>query len=210
MSEQDKLEQAIAIQESMRGTIPDEVVDVAITALRKQIAELQPVQTNEQRKHLTLLHTGLSGFTAQTEQMDAEELSQVMSVYYDAVTPSIQKYGGMIEKRLGDTVMAVFGLPQAHENDPENSIRAALEMQQALVTLNERMENEWGFRLNMRVGISTGPVLARTMGSGDERDFSVIGSTVNIVNRIEKITPDGGILISHDTFSKIELHRFGG
>jgi ABC-type oligopeptide transport system substrate-binding subunit/class 3 adenylate cyclase len=203
MSELDKLEQAIAIQESMRGTIPDEVIEVAITALRRQIAEIKPVQSNEQRKHLTILCAGLSNFTAQIEQMDAEDLSQIMSAYYDSITPSIKKYGGIIEKRVGDTVMAVFGLPQAHENDPENSIRAALEMQQALFTLNDRMETEWGFRLSMRIGINTGPVIARYVDSGQERDFSIIGSTVNIVNRIEKIAPEGGVLISHDTYRHV-------
>ena len=200
MTEREKLEQAIAIQESLRGTIPDEVIDVAITALRRQIADLKPVQSNEQRKHLTILFAGLSGFTAQTELMDAEDLSQIMSVYYDVITPPIQKYGGIIEKRVGDTVLVAFGLPKAHENDPENSIRAALEMQQSLVTLNERMESEWGFRLSMRIGINTGPVIARYNASGQERDFSIIGSTVNIVNRIEKIAPDDGVLISHDTY----------
>ena len=203
MTERGKLEQAIAIQESMRGTIPDDVINVAIAALRKQVDELKPAQPIEQRKQITVLFAGLSGFTSMTERMDAEYVDQIMSVYFAAVTPVINKHGGIIEKFIGDTVMAVFGLPQAHENDPENGVRAALEMQQALVELNNKMVTEWGFRLKMRIGVDTGPVIARYLGGAQERDFTVVGNTVNFSNRLQKSAPVGGVLISNDTYRHI-------
>ncbi len=202
-TEREKLEQAIAIQESMRGTIPDDVIDVAIAAIREQLAELKPAQSIEQRKQITVLFADLSGFTPMAERMDVEDVGQIMSAYFAAVTPAISKYGGIIEKFIGDAVMAVFGLPQAHENDPENGVRAALEMQQALVELNERMTAEWGFRLGMRIGVNTGPVVARYLGGAQERDFTVVGDTVNLTNRLETAAPVGGVLISHNTYRHV-------
>ena len=200
MTEREKLEQAIAVQESLRGTIPDDVVDIAIAALRKQLDDLKPAHSIEQRKQTTILFAGLSGFAPLVERMDDEDVGQILSAYFAAITPAIRKYGGAIEKFIGDAVVAVFGLPQTHENDPENSVRAALEMQQALIALNEKIASDWGFRLGMRIGINTGPVLARYLGGGQKSDYTVVGNTVSLTKRLEKMAPVGGVLISHDTY----------
>ena len=114
MTEREKLEQAIAVQESMRGTVADDIVDVAIAAIRQQLAELKPAHSIEQRKQITVLFADLSGFTPMAERMDAEDVGQIMSAYFSAVTPAISKHGGIIEKFIGDAVMAVFGLPQTN------------------------------------------------------------------------------------------------
>ena len=203
MTEREKLEQAIAVQESMRGTVADDIVDVAIAAIRQQLAELKPAHSIEQRKQITVLFADLSGFTPMAERMDAEDVGQIMSAYFSAVTPAISKHGGIIEKFIGDAVMAVFGLPQTNENDPENGVRAALEMQQALIELNDRMTAEWGFRLGMRIGVNTGPVVAKYLGGSRERDFTVVGDTVNLTSRLETAAPVGGVLISHDTYRHV-------
>ena len=187
----------------MRGTVPDEIIDVAIAAIRKQLAELEPTQPIEQRKQVTVLIAGLAGFTSLAEKIDAEELGHIISTYFATINPVINKYGGTIEKSIGDEVMAVFGLPQAHENDPENGIRAALQMQNAMVALNEKMATEWDFHLDLRIGINTGPVVARYSGKSQEQDFTVVGGTVNLANRLEKTAPVGGILISHDTYRHV-------
>jgi class 3 adenylate cyclase len=135
--------------------------------------------------------------------MDAEDVGQILSDYYAAITPPINKYGGIIEKIIGDEDKAVFGLPQAHENDPENGIRAALEMQAALVALNERMADAWGFQLQMRIGVNTGSVIARYFEGAHESGITVIGGTVNLTNRLEKIAPVGEVLISHNTYRHV-------
>jgi ABC-type oligopeptide transport system substrate-binding subunit/class 3 adenylate cyclase len=203
MTEREKLEQAIVIQESMRGMMPDDVIDVAIAAIRKQLAELSSSQTVEERKQITVLFSDLAGFTSMAEKMDAEEVGHIMSAYFAAVTPAINKYGGIIEKFIGDAVMAVFGLTRAYENDPENGVRAALDMQQALAELNDDMETEWGFRLAMRVGLNTGPVIAKYLGGTSERDFTIVGDTVNLASRLETAAPVGGVLISYDTYRHV-------
>ena len=168
------LERAIVALEAQRNLLGDEVVEAGIAAIHRQIAEQKPVQSLEQRKHITILYAGLSGFSSVSESMDVENVGQVMRTYMDTITPVIIKHGGLYKKSIGDSVMAVFGLPQAHENDPENSIRAALEMQHALTELNFKKSAEWGFDLRMRIGINTGQVIARYFGAEQEQDFTVI------------------------------------
>ena len=203
MTDREQLEQAIIALENQRTVLGDAVVDAALASMREKLAKLKAAQPIEQRKQITVLSAGLSGFTPIAERMDAEDVDQIMSVYFAAITPAISKNGGIIQKFSGDAVMAVFGLPQAHENDPENGVRAALEMQDALVELNERMAAEWGFRLLMRIGINTGPVVARYFDGATERDVRVVGGTVNFTNRLEKAAPVGGVLISHDTYRHV-------
>ena len=202
-TDREQLEQAIIALENQRTILGDVVVDAALVSMREKLSALKPAQPIEQRKQITVLFADLSGFTPMAERMDVEDVGQIMSAYFAAVTPAISKHGGIIEKFIGDAVMAVFGLAQAHENDPENGVRAALEMQQALVELNERMTAEWGFRLGMRIGVNTGPVVAKYLGGARERDFTVVGDTVNLTNRLEKAAPVGGVLISHDTYRHV-------
>ena len=203
MNKHDELEKAIKNLESQRVILGDETVDAAITGIELQLAALKPpLHLQPQRKQITVLFSDLSDFTAITEIADPEEISTVMSAYFATVTPPITKYGGVIEKFIGDAIMAVFGLPQAREDDPENAVRAALEMQQALAQANSQLEKMYRFRLQMRIGINTGLVLA-TMLSKEERDFTVVGNTVNIANRLETAAPLNEILISNDTYRHV-------
>ncbi len=203
MIKREQLEQSIATLETQRAVLGDVVVDMSIAALRQQLAELETEQPVAQRKQLTVLFADLVDFTPIAGKMDAEDVGQVMNACFASVTPAIKRYGGIIEKFIGDAIMAVFGLPQAHENDPENGVRAALEMQQALVELNEKMAPKWGFHLRMRIGVNTGPVVARFFGGERERDFTVVGDTVNLANRLEQAAPVDGVLISHDTYRHV-------
>ncbi|MCK4897277.1 MAG: adenylate/guanylate cyclase domain-containing protein [Anaerolineales bacterium] len=170
MIEQQQLEQAIIAQESLRGMVDDTIIDASITALRKQLAELEYFSLDERRKQVTVVFADLAGFTAMSERMDPEEVRAIQQSYFSAVTPAIKKFGGAIEKYIGDAVLAVFGLPQARENDPENAIRAALEMQAALGELNNDLNSQRGIKLAMRIGVNTGMVLA-TVGQGENNFF---------------------------------------
>ncbi len=170
MIEQQQLEQAIIAQESLRGTVDDSIIDASIRALRKQLAELEYSSQDERRKQVTVVFADLAGFTAMSERMDPEEVRAIQQSYFSAVTPAIKKNGGAIEKYIGDAVLAVFGLPQARENDPENAIRAALEMQAALGELNNDLNSQRGMKLAMRIGVNTGMVLA-TVGQGGRTIF---------------------------------------
>ena len=99
----------------------------------------QPAGVDEERRLVTVLFADLVGFTAMSERMDPEDVHSIQSAYFTAVTRPITAYGGAVEKYIGDAILAVFGVPQAHEEDPERAVRAALEMQQAIITLNDRL-----------------------------------------------------------------------
>ncbi|MBA3532702.1 MAG: AAA family ATPase [Ardenticatenales bacterium] len=199
MNEREQLEQAIAALEAQRAMLGDAVVDAALGSMRATLATLQQERAPEQRKHATILFADLAGFTPMSERLDPEEVRAITSRHFHEVTPAIRRHGGRIEKYIGDAVMAVFGIPTAHEHDPEHAIRAALEMQQALAALNDEMEPEWGLRLAMRIGIHTGLVVVGYLGE----DFTVVGDTVNLASRLEGAAPVGGVLISHDTYRHV-------
>ncbi|MCB0205334.1 MAG: AAA family ATPase [Anaerolineae bacterium] len=207
------LEQAIKAQESLRGTLPDAVVEATVAALREKLAALGPESRDERRKLVTVLFADLAGWTRMSERMDPEDVAAVQRSYFDAVTPAIHEHGGRVEKYIGDAILAVFGVPQAREDDPVRAVRAALAMQKALERLNaatsERARGETTKRANMqpallrmRVGVHTGPVLA-AVGERDE-DFVVTGDTVNLASRLEGAAPPDGVLISHNTWRHVQ------
>ena len=201
MTEREQLERAIAAQESLRASLGDEVVDAAIAALTKQLAELEPESGLEQRKLVTVLFCDLVGFTPLAERMDPEDIRELLHIYFQPWREAIARHGGVLDKFIGDAVMAVFGIPTASERDPENATRAALEVRDRLDTLNEGIEPRYGVRLSMRVGINTGPVLVGPVGREDAH--TVTGDAVNLASRLEGAAPSNSILISHDTYRHV-------
>lgn len=204
MTEHVQLEQAIAALEAQRSMLGDAVVDAAIGSIQERLAALAPTPHTEQRKLVTVLFADLVGWTSMSEQMDPEDVRAVQQAYFAAVSPPITERDGRIEKYIGDAVLAVFGVPQAREDDPERAIRAALAMQQAFADLNHQLEVQGASRpsLAMRLGIHTGPVLA-TMGQRPD-DFVVTGDTVNLASRLQAAAAPGGVLISHDTWRHVQ------
>jgi ABC-type oligopeptide transport system substrate-binding subunit/class 3 adenylate cyclase len=193
MTEREQLEQAIVQLEAQRATLGDGVVDASIAALHEKLAALE--RTPQQRKQATILFADLSGYTAMSETMDAEEVGEVMNALWQRIDAAIIEHGGRIDKHTGDGVMALWGADTARESDPERAIRAALAMQAALA------EFEAGHDINMRIGLSTGPVLLARVGTTGE--FSVIGDAVNLASRLEGAAPTGQVLVSHDTYRHV-------
>jgi class 3 adenylate cyclase/tetratricopeptide (TPR) repeat protein len=202
MSEREQIFQAIQTQEKLRGTLPDAVIDMTVAALREKLAGL-PTAVSEQRRQVIVLFADLVSFTAISETLDVEEVRDLINLYFQAVAAPIVAYGGRVEKFIGDAVMAVFGLSQSQEHDPENAIRAALAMQEALKQVNIQATVVWGQALQMRIGIHTGPVIASFVGGEREQDFTVMGDTVNTASRLQEMAPADGILISHDVYRHI-------
>ncbi len=197
--ERTQLEQAIANIETQRANLGDEVADTALGAMRGRLAALTASaagpEAASQRKQVTVLFADLSSFTAMSEAMDAEEVSDIVNDLWRRLDALIIARGGTIDKHIGDAVMALFGTPAAHEDDPECAVRAALDMQEALA----RFEPPPSLRgeLKMRIGIHTGPVLLSQVGGSAE--YTAIGDTVNLASRLEAAAPPGGVLISAAT-----------
>ena len=125
---------------------------------------------------VTILFADMTGSTALADRMDAEEVRRLMAGYFETMTQAIHRHGGTIEKYIGDAVMAIFGLPVAHEDDPERAVRAALEMLEALKRFNELRlaDDPQAPPIEIRIGISTGEVVAAS-GAGDGGQFLITG-----------------------------------
>ena len=200
MNEWEKLEQAIQAQEALRATLGDAIVEATVATLREKQAALEKANKSQmtQRKYITVLFADMSGFTKMSERMDAEEVSKIMKSLWQRIDEVILQYGGLVDKHIGDAVMALFGAPTAQENDPERAVRAALAMQTVLQLFNQ----EYHVKLALRIGINSGQVVLDVMGVGKE--YTAIGDAVNVASRMETAAPIGGILIAQDTYQHVQ------
>jgi len=198
--EVERIRTAIAALEAQRGVLGDDVVEAALAPLRQRLLALtRAAPPSEERKRVTVLFSDLAGFTAMSEGMDPEDVTAVMDAYFQRMNPAILQYGGTIEKYIGDAILAIFGAPRALENHEEMAVRAALAMQEALESFNEELERERGFRLAMRVGVNTGLVMYGALDGRADRDFAVVGDTVNLASRLESACPPGRVMVSAET-----------
>ena len=138
------------------------------------------VPSSDVRKTVTIVFCDLVGSTAMGEGLDPEQLRLVTQRYFDAMRVPIERHGGTVEKFIGDAVMAVFGVPQVHEDDAVRAVRAAADMREVLAALNTELDREHGVRLACRIGVNTGGVVA---GQGDA---VIVGDAVNVAARLEQ------------------------
>jgi len=150
----------------------------------------------EVRKTVTVVFCDVTGSTALGERLDPESLRNVQSRYFEAMRRAIERHGGTVEKYIGDAVMAVFGIPQLHEDDALRAVRAAVEMRVGLAALNEELGRDRGVTLEVRIGVNTGEVVAGDPTAGQAL---VTGDAVNVAARLEQHTAPGGILVGDDT-----------
>ncbi len=150
----------------------------------------------EIRKAVTVVFTDVTGSTALGDRLDPESLRGVMSRYFDEMRSVVERHGGVVEKFIGDAVMAAFGVPVVHEDDALRALRAATQMREALSSLNEELERDWGARLEIRTGVNTGEVVAGDPSGGQS---FVTGDAVNVAARLEQAAEPGEILIGEET-----------
>lgn len=156
--------------------------------------------THGERRRVTVLFADVMGFTAMSEKLDPEDVFHTMNRCFDRLGRVITRYEGTIDKFIGDCVMALFGAPIAHENDPERAVRAALEMQQELTAFSLELQEQTQLTVRMRIGINSGMVIAGGVGSDDSRQYTVMGDAVNLANRIESAARPGGVLVSESVY----------
>jgi class 3 adenylate cyclase/tetratricopeptide (TPR) repeat protein len=149
---------------------------------------------------VTVVFSDMSGSTALGERLDPESLSQVMARYYEAMRAVVRHHGGTVEKFAGDAVMAVFGIPAAHEDDALRATRAAADMHAALGDLNEELWRAWGVRLELHTGVNTGEVVA---GDPSMSTSLVVGDPVNLAARLEQAAGPGEILLGRGTWNLV-------
>jgi class 3 adenylate cyclase len=162
-----------------------------------------PNQFASHRKRATVLFADISGFTAMSEDLDPEIVREIVNRYFEELSAAVRRYDGTIDKYIGDCVMAVFGVPATHENDPERACRAALDMQQAVRALADTVEKELPRAPELHIGINSGLVVAAPMGSKEASQFTVMGDTVNLASRLCHEAENGQIAVGETTWGHV-------
>jgi class 3 adenylate cyclase/tetratricopeptide (TPR) repeat protein len=155
----------------------------------------------EMRKTVTLIFSDLKDSTALGERLDSEALHEVKDRYFAAMSAEIKRHGGKIEKFIGDAIMAVFGLPKAHEDDALRAVRAAADMRKALVHVNDDLMKRYGVTLANRTGINTGEVVANDDEKADQK--LATGDAVNVAARLEQAAPINQIYLGESTWQLV-------
>ncbi len=159
----------------------------------------QPSLIKGERKLVTIMFSDLSSYTSVTERLDPEEVKRIMDLIFGKITKIIKRYEGFIEKIIGDAVMAVFGMPIAHEDDPIRAIKAALEMHASVKSISPQFKEIIGKPLLLHTGINTGLVVT---GEYDVKRgiHGLIGDAINLASRLESIAQNDEIVIGPDTY----------
>jgi class 3 adenylate cyclase len=162
-----------------------------------QLLSEQSTSLAEERKVVTVLFADLVGFTARAERLDPEDVRAILTPYFARIRSELEKFGGTVEKFIGDAVMAIFGAPVAHGDDPERAVRAALAMCAAVHELNR---NDPELELRIRVAVNTGEALVSLGASAAQGEGVVAGDVVNTASRLQEAAPVDGILVGEETY----------
>jgi class 3 adenylate cyclase/tetratricopeptide (TPR) repeat protein len=153
--------------------------------------EAAPATAREERKVVTVLFADLVGFTSRAEKLDPEDVRAVLEPYHSQLRAELERHGGTVEKFIGDAVMALFGAPTAHEDDPERAVRAAFAIRDWVVEQEE---------LQLRIGVTTGEALVRLGARPSEGEGMASGDVVNTAARLQAAAPVNGILVDETTY----------
>jgi adenylate cyclase len=141
-----------------------------------------------EEREVTVLFVDLRGFTRQSESMQPREVLELLNRFFDRMSGIVEIYRGVVDKYIGDAIMALFGAPVAHANHADSAILAALEMRSALARLNAELETEGRPKLSIGIGINTSRIIAGNMGSSRRLNYSVVGDGVNVAARLQDLT----------------------
>jgi len=191
----------LADRKHIRGLL-GKVVSPAIAEelLRKEI------ELGGEEREVTTLFSDVRSFTSFCEKRNPKEILSLLNIYLTRISAVIDQHGGVVDKYIGDAVMALFGAPLKTDQDPENSVLAALAMQSALKELNTEFAHKNQPQLVMGIGINTGKVVVGNMGSETRLNYTVIGDNVNLASRLEGITKIYGVGIIVSESTKLACH----
>ncbi|MBU0494312.1 MAG: zinc ribbon domain-containing protein, partial [Chloroflexi bacterium] len=153
-----------------------------------------------ERRQVTILFSDVKGSTALAEKLDPEDVLEIMNGAFAVLIPPVYRYEGTLARLMGDAILAFFGAPIAHEDDPERACRAALDILAGAREYAAQLEQERGIAgFNVRVGINTGLVVVGEVGSDLRVEYTAMGDAVNLAARMESAAEPGTILITEDT-----------
>lgn len=165
----------------------------------------QEVSVGGTRKEVTVFFSDIRGFTKFSEGHTPEEVVSMLNEYFAVMVGIINRHGGVVDKFIGDAIMAVWGVPAGSDHDTENALKACLEMRSALLTLNISRRERGLTEIQIGMGLHAGAAISGTIGSEERMEFTVIGDTVNVTSRIESSTKhfEVDLLVSDEVFNRL-------
>jgi adenylate cyclase len=162
------------------------------------LAQEGEVQLGGTKRPVVVFFSDIRGFTSMSETMLPDDIARLLTEYFTEMVEIVFKHGGTLDKFMGDAIMALWGAPIAHEDDPDRAMRVALEMLTVLDQLNAKWESEGRRRVQIGIGVNFGEVFAGNIGSEQRLEYTVIGDAVNIAKRLCDKAGPGDILVSED------------
>jgi class 3 adenylate cyclase/tetratricopeptide (TPR) repeat protein len=185
---------------SLEHYIPKELLD--------RIKNAQRTGRNQnERRIVTMLFCDLEGSTAAAEVLDPEDWAEIMNGAFEYLIKPVYKYEGVLARLMGDAILAFFGAPLAHEDDPERAILTAIEIGSGIKPYLDSVKLKWGVDVNFRVGINTGLVVVGDMGSDMRVEYTAMGDAINLASRMESSAEPGTIQITENTYKLVD-HLF--
>lgn len=167
-----------------------------------------------ERRVVTMLFCDLKGSTAAAEGLDPEDWTEIMNGAFAQMIKPVYQYEGTIARLMGDALLAFFGAPIAHEDDPRRAILAGLDIVQAIKPYREEIRDKYGVEFDVRVGINTGLVVVGAVGSDLRMEYSALGDAINLAARMEQTAEPGTVRVAHDTYKLVknlfEFKELGG
>ena len=192
------LARAYVVQRHMAQYIP--------SGLRSRISQGASHVAGE-RRYVTVLFADIVDFTRLASRLDPEEVFSLMNICFQRLVSHVFKYEGTLDKFIGDGMMALFGAPVAHEDDPDRAVWAALDMQAEMKTISLEMQPKLGVPLQIRIGLNSGEAIAGSIGVDEQLSYTVMGETVNLAWRLQELAEPGGIVVTESLYRRTE-HSF--
>ncbi len=189
------------LMETLKKFLSEELAEMAATS---------GIVIGGQKAYCTVMFTDFAGFSTITQHMNATESVNVLNAYFESLIPIIKKYGGFPDKYIGDAIVALFGAPVKLEDHAERAVACAVEMQWKMRELNRERRRQGKTVFEMRVGLNSGEVLAGAIGCDQKLEYTSIGETTNLANRMESICEIGHVMIAEGTYTRIKDIFFRG
>jgi class 3 adenylate cyclase len=217
-TEREQLEQAVAHLEDQRSILGDAVVDAALASLHEKLGKLgqqAPVSPAAgERRVVTVLFCDVAESTSLAEGMDPEAWADIMNTGFEYLIAPVKQYGGTVANLMGDAILAFFGAPIAHEDDPQRAVLAGLTIVESIKPFREKLRSKKGITFNVRVGINTGLAVVGDVGLKEAAEYTAMGDAVNVAARMEQTAQPGTVQITQDTYALVsplfEVEVLGG
>lgn len=166
-----------------------------------------------ERRVVTMLFCDVKGSTEAAGRLDPEEWTEIINGAFEYMIPPVYKYEGIVARLMGDGILAFFGAPIAHEDDPQRAVLTGLDIVDGLTPYRDEIRNRWGMEINVRIGINTGLVVVGAVGSDLRMEYTAMGDAINLAARMEQTADPGTIRIAYDTYRHVaplfELENLG-